>query len=89
MKFSELDVGDIFEFDRYGFEYSGMATGPWQKQTRGSYSYWNKPDVLIRVGSTKTKVIRIVSMRQHANGTPKGARTCYTFSRENLSGGKI
>ena len=61
MRFKDLSVGTIFEFDRAGFEYSGMATGPWIKLSARQYTACDTDNALyghkITVGSVNVKVV--------------------------------
>jgi hypothetical protein len=56
-KFRDLKVGDTFEFDRTGFEYSGMASGPWKKTSARGYKRIHD-GMDCRVGTINVSVIK-------------------------------
>ena len=61
MRFKDLSVGTMFEFDRTGFEHSGTATGPWIKLSAKQYTACDTDNALyghkITVGSVNVKVV--------------------------------
>ena len=61
MRFKNLSVGAIFEFDREGIQFSGMASGPWVKLSARQYTASDKENSLyghrLTVGSINVKVV--------------------------------
>lgn len=61
MRFKDLSVGTIFEFNREGVQFSGMVTGPWVKLSARQYAASDKENSLyghrLTVGSINVKVI--------------------------------
>ena len=61
MRFKELSVGTLFEFDRDGVQFSGMASGPWVKLSARQYIASDKENSLyghkLTVGSINVKVV--------------------------------
>jgi hypothetical protein len=58
MRFKDLSVGEHFEFDRRdkdGFEFSGLATGPWTKTSQRCYIR-DDDGMRCQVGSINVKV---------------------------------
>ncbi|MCP5006542.1 MAG: hypothetical protein GY941_21770 [Planctomycetes bacterium] len=43
MKFRDLKIGQVFEFDHTGFEYSGLEPGPWRKTSSRKYIKHTNP----------------------------------------------
>ena len=58
--FKQLAIGDVFEFERRGFEYAGLASGPWRKLSARTYiptdDRWNGEHT--GVGSVNVRVIK-------------------------------
>jgi hypothetical protein len=61
MRFKELSIGAMFEFDHNGIQFSGMATGPWIKLSARQYTASDKENRLyghkLTVGSINVKVV--------------------------------
>lgn len=57
MRFKDLQIGDVFEFDRTGIPLcSGMARGPWRKT--GVRSYERVSDRMdCKVGTVNVEVV--------------------------------
>lgn len=59
MKFRDLQLNDVFEFDRTGLLCSGMARGPWRKT--GVRTCERVGDgMLCEVGTVNVEVVREV-----------------------------
>ena len=43
MLFRELQIGQVFNFDHSGFEYSGLEPGPWEKISTRKYIKHTNP----------------------------------------------
>lgn len=57
LKFKDLKVGEVFEFDRSGLPVChGLESGPWLKTSHRRYE---KPGMKCHVGSIHTTVIRL------------------------------
>lgn len=54
--FSLLPIGTQFDFDRTGFENSGMATGPWIKVSARKYRHVSN-GMLCKIGSARCTVL--------------------------------
>ena len=61
MRFKDISVGAMFEFDRTGLQFSGMATGPWIKLSARQYTACDKENSLyghkLTVGSINIVVV--------------------------------